>query len=442
MVVSFKKIISLAWPIALTNVVSLIAVLVNTKIVANISSHYLYILSLYLPLNYFVISLFESLKVPATTIAAIAHGEKKYHLINEKLWLLYGVVFVCLAIPIILVISFPKLTAFLFSITNTDVLFEFQRFSIWMLVAAFGLTLFYISLSLYNGLSQPRKALIFSLSAIVLSSILTLVLAKTSTLGIESLPCAMIISYFFFLVIILIQLYRIRFLKTPSLYSLFSLKNYLYLRQLALPVFLTYSAITLMLLVINKLLMPFGNEILAGFGLAYRIQVIALLPAISIGVALGILVNQSYIDDRNFLIRGILKKGIISCVLLYILLTPFIWLLATKMMGCITANQHIINAAVMYLRIVGPSYIGLAICLVYFVYLDQTGLGLNSLCLTTLMIALELTCAKLALNFYPYPNTLYWVLDLGNFIFGGVVFFVVMYCPQRLLLTPKIIARG
>ncbi|MBH9787771.1 hypothetical protein FE576_21015, partial [Clostridioides difficile] len=76
----------------------------------------------------------------------------------------------------------------------------------------------------------------------------------------------------------------------------------------------------------NKILMPFGNEVIAGFGAAYRLQIIVLLVSISFVNTLGLIMNQNMGGNNAECAFQVYKKGLINIVGIYIIIGMVIFL--------------------------------------------------------------------------------------------------------------------
>lgn len=431
----YGKINKLAIPIALTNALGLIAMLINIKILGSLSSHYFYLLSLYLPLNFWVISLFESLKVPSTALTASVYHDGDKQQIFPLLLFLFVITIIGLLIPALLLLCFPRLFTSLLSVASFSAS-SFIIFAVTMLFASILMACFFIACGVLNGTNKARLSLLISIFAVILSVLCNWFFCYHTQLGILSLPAATSISYGVVFSILLYFLFKTGICAFKNPMHILKKNHLQKLSQLAVPVWLTYGILALALLGFNAVLSQVSHDAISGFGIAYRIQTIVLLPAIAMGTAVAIFLNQIVGKGGNPYGEGYVLKGLISCILCYLPIVIGLTVASSFWVHLITNDSSIAHIAASYLTIVGPSYVGLGIVLFYTVILDQTGFGRRSFFLTGFILIAEVLLGYLAVATFHQASALYWVIFAFNLLSGGSVFLWLV--KEQFFLSTKV----
>ena len=431
------RVTRLAIPISLANVAGLLAILINMRIVGAISSYYIYILTLFLPLNFWIVSLFESFRVPAVVVAAaVADHPNKRSEMGSQLILLLFLTFIGVLLPILVFVCMPSFIKDALVVPSIADFNYFKKFAIFMLSTSFFMASFFISSAILNGIRKEKLAMSMTLMAIFTNTLLILLFIYRFNFGLFGLPLATGINYFVFTLIITFILKNENIFHEISLARVFSIDKFKRLKQLAVPVWLTYLIITLALSVYTHLLMPYGYAVVSGFGIAYRMQTLLILPAISIGVAIGIIINRGeakFVNNNN---RHTLLIGMLTCFMFYFFIVLFLHFLSVDIVSLITHDALIISSANHYLSIVSDSYIGLAVTLCFLIVLDQIGFGVSSTVLSILFFSSIIGSALLLSIHHPDADNLYYSIALVNVISAAIIFLFVLL-KQSLKFYPK-----
>ena len=409
------ELLKLAVPISLANIVGIIAILLNTKIVGDISSYNLYLLTLFMPFNFWVVSLFESFRVPATSVATYAYSRGEFNLIGSQIGCLLFISLIGILIPFSVAIISPNAVSSLLSIHNAHDLNQFSLFTAYMLPASYLLSAFFIVSSTLNGIGKQHFAMVITMMGVLFGTLLNLYLTKNTRLEILSMPVSSIVTYLVLLTYTFIILFRSKILTINSFKQSLSLNNLKIIKRLALPVWVAYIFITLGIVFFNYILSPYGHDVVSGFGIAYRIQSVLLLPAISLGIAVGILINKNRDSKNNKLI---LRKGMLICVVIYTIISFGMYYKKDYCIGLITTDPNLIQSAIQYFKIVSLTYIGLSISLCYCLVLEQTGYGIQSTCFSATIFLIEIFIALILIRYWHKPDALYWAIAIGNIICG------------------------
>lgn len=429
------KILKLAIPISLSNIIGVISVLVNTKILGDVSSYNLYILTLFMPLNFWVISLFESFRVPATSVSAHAYSRGRLDLIGSQIGCLLLMTMIGIIIPLIIVMFSQDAVSYVLSIHSASDFIQFKLFTCYMLPASFILSAFFIVCSVFNGIGRHKFAMTVTFLGVFLSTFLNYFLSRHTHLSILSMPVAMLITYSLLLSGIVFILLKMKIFTVAAFKNSLSINNFKMLKRLAFPVLVSYLIITCAVLFFTHLLSPYGHNVISGFGIAYRIQTLIFLPAISIGIAIGILINKNLEKQEN---KSFLFDGILICALLYCIISLSIYYRADYLVSLITNDHDVIVAASHYLKTVCISYIGFSISLCFCIALDQIGYGIQSAIFTASIFIIEITMALILFRYWHSEDALYWSIVTGNTL-SCLVSLFFMGINNVIIFKPKFI---
>jgi Na+-driven multidrug efflux pump len=412
------KIIKLALPIAAANLASLLTVLINIKILASASSNNLYLLSLFMPLNFWIIALGECLRVAAYKLASTHCYSATFQAQLNSL-LLVGLLGIL--IPLLIINCIPELLIKTFAISSSADIKLFKNFVNCMFLSGIFQVFFSLACAILSSREKAILSLRVSFFAMVLCVLLNFIFAKFFKLNIFSLPAAVALTYGLLLAI-MGQSYVIKNFRLNKLLRF----DFSIIAQVALPVWLTYLILILGLICFNHWLAGYGVDAVVGFGLAYRIQTMIILPALSLGVAVGIILNKNTLATKNHKIK-ILLNGLQCCVLIYLPIIFIIKYSASYWIGLLAGDQYVIQSAINYLSIVSFSYLGLAIVIYCCIVLDHIGYALLSASYSALIVILEILMAVLFLNYFYHEQALYQAIAVGNILSALICLAVIFY---------------
>jgi len=118
-----------------------------------------------------------------------------------------------------------------------------------------------------------------------------------------------------------------------------------------IPASLNMMSVALGIFVITWFLSRFGQDVVAAYGAATRIEQIVLLPAIGLNVAVLTLAAQNGGAGRYDRVRSVVRTALLYGGLLMILGTALIFLGARTLMGVFTDDPEVIAIGTHYLRI-------------------------------------------------------------------------------------------
>ncbi|AUS84887.1 hypothetical protein LBYS11_00255 [Lysinibacillus sp. YS11] len=184
--------------------------------------------------------------------------------------------------------------------------------------------------------------------------------------------------------------------------------------NIGIPVAISYFLIFISTFFFNKILMPFGNEVIAGFGAAYRLQTIVLLVSISFGNTLGLIMNQNMGGNNAERAFQVYKKGLINIVGIYIIIGMVIFLGRDLIASFLIADGEVSAHTENYLQIVALSYSIMGPMMSSLLVLEQIGKGLRAFFLNFLYFFLIVVVGWLLTTIYQVESLFYWTISLVN----------------------------
>lgn len=131
--------------------------------------------------------------------------------------------------------------------------------------------------------------------------------------------------------------------------------------KIGLPAGIQQTLVSLSALAVSSLVNLFGSTVVAGFGVATRIDQFAFMPAMSIGMAVSALVAQNLGAQKNDRVReSVRSSSLLACgiTLVVSLLTIF---MPTLLLYPFTTDPGVLESGANYLRHMGFAYIPLAL---------------------------------------------------------------------------------
>lgn len=159
---------------------------------------------------------------------------------------------------------------------------------------------------------------------------------------------------------------------------------------------------------------------MAGYGVAYRIQTMVILPAISLGAALGILLNHNLGAGRNEQIYSIFVKGILNTLGIYTVISALVYLFRQQIASSMIEDTLIQKYTSGYLEIVGLSYVLFGVILTTIIALEQINKGVLSLIIHLLYFFISITVSWILTVLFREISYFYWTISITNVV-GGII---------------------
>jgi Na+-driven multidrug efflux pump len=181
-----------------------------------------------------------------------------------------------------------------------------------------------------------------------------------------------------------------------------------------------------------RLLGRFGDAVVAGFGIGYATQTMVIVPAIGLGTAVAIIINQSAGGSAAPLVRTTIRRGLVIGAGLYAVAGTVLWLGSGIIARFAGGSPAVAASAAQYLRLVGPSLAGVGVMLMFLTILEQVGAGFVALTFNAVYFGLSVALAGWAAAGSSDPAPFFRTLALVNVAALLAILPIVRYRVRRL----------
>lgn len=122
------------------------------------------------------------------------------------------------------------------------------------------------------------------------------------------------------------------------------------------PASLNMLTIAIGVFTITYFVSRYGHLSVAAYGIATRIDQLAILPAIGLGTAALVLVGQNNGAGLFSRVKEVVKKSLLYGFYVVMFGMVIVWLFARQLMGFFSADQAVVSIGAGYLRISAPIY--------------------------------------------------------------------------------------
>jgi Na+-driven multidrug efflux pump len=162
------------------------------------------------------------------------------------------------------------------------------------------------------------------------------------------------------------------------------------------------------------MLKPFGPNVISGFATATTIQNLMIMPAVVLGSASAIVMNQRRGADERSPTAPVLVAGLQVTLAAYVVIVPVLWLLRGVIGHLTVENAQIGDETAHYIAIVGPSYLVLGMVLTALLALEQVGGALLALMASGVYVLGSVGIAAVAIHGAHGPTPLYATMSGMN----------------------------
>lgn len=136
------------------------------------------------------------------------------------------------------------------------------------------------------------------------------------------------------------------------------LNSMLEIIKVGLPSALSHASMAITILFLSRIIlnMETGENIIAAYGLGFRVEMVALLPVVGLRVGTIIMVGQNYGAGLFNRVKAINQQGNLFIFLIMVLVGLIYALVAPYVMGLFTREANIFNLGIQYMRYVALSY--------------------------------------------------------------------------------------
>jgi Na+-driven multidrug efflux pump len=144
---------------------------------------------------------------------------------------------------------------------------------------------------------------------------------------------------------------------------------------IGLPVGSTYIVLCVVNLLLLRIIAPAGQHAVAGFSVGYMLQTVVVVPAIGLGSAVSVLMNQSVAAGFTPAARTAFRRGMFLAAGGYAVVTVVIVVVGGRLANLISGNPAVAAQAREFISVVGPTFGVMALVLTALTVLEQVGYG-------------------------------------------------------------------
>lgn len=414
----------------IASIVTMIVQIANIAFMGNTGSEAIYLRSLYTPFAFLSIAIIEGFQISNQVNIARLKGAGDIEGIKHGL---INIGMISLAISLGFSLLVYILSPFISSFYNVPVhlSLDFNRFLLAMFLTNALVLISMIFISSLRGYGHVYLATVLSLLYAMLNITFVYVFSFDLNQGIFSIVFANLIVSLLFIGITSIILAKKGILSFRRKYFRLLKSTFITLRNVGLPIALSYIIIFVSVFFFNKIVEPFGIAAVSGFGVAYNIQTFLIIPAIAIGSAIGIIMNSNIGSGEKYFPRVFeaYKKGIIITIAFYLGLSFITFVFKEGLVSMMLDEQEFINNAITYLQIVAPSYLFMGVVLMTITTLEQINKGLFAVVLNILYFFLIIAVGWYLTVAFDELRYFYWTIFFTNIL--GISSIIYTFIKMR-----------
>jgi putative MATE family efflux protein len=308
----------------------------------------------------------------------------------------------------------------------------YMRVFLWTVPATFAI---FLTSSMLRGIGDSRTPVLFQSISVLLNTVLDPILIfglfGLPPLGLVGTAWGTVIAQAAGAVALLVYVQRKRLVITPDwLHLRPDAATAALLARIGLPSMVQQSVVSVSLMVIVSQVSRFGTDADAAFGAGLRLDSIAFLPAMTVGMAISSIAGQNIGAERFDRVRELFRWGVLLSATISGLIAAAAITIPHLLLQGFVKEPEVIAIGVGYVRIVGFTYV------LYAVMFAANGVinGAGQTTATTLITMSALWGVRLPLALllprYTGSVTGIWWAMLGS-VFAGMVASLLYYRSGR-----------
>ncbi|MBD1372855.1 MATE family efflux transporter [Hazenella sp. IB182357] len=410
----------------------------------------LYLFSLYIPISLLFVALIEALQISMQVTVATEKGKgnvKNLPTYLRNYWAYSFIATVLIGGMVLLFIPF------MYDFLQVP---QSLRTSLWLLIAGMVVTHFFLlftcMISAYlRGIGKVKISAYLTMAMAITHVIVLFICVSFLKLGVYSLIYAMFISTVGVLIVGLVYVQRyenVKLQKLSFLPSTFLQQGIQKLRFVGIPIFISYCVIFVSTFFYTKIVSPFGSDAVAGFGAAYRLHTLCILPSILLGSATSILMNQNAGAKQHIRVYNAYRVGLFYSFALYLGFSVLLFFGRVPFITALIQNQSSQVVAIDFFTIVSPTYFIVGPILTTLMILEQIGKGYQALVMNILYFVSIIIIGFIFTQRTNDLNLFYWsfagvnVFGLSGVSYGYYVIRKRYFRPSESSVPSKEVVSG
>jgi putative MATE family efflux protein len=357
------------------------------------------------PIMFILIGIAAGVSMATAVLVAQFYGAKKYDLLKM---VVDNSICLQLVLSAVLITSMVLSANFFLRLMDTPQEI-FSMASSYLKISLLGIIFLYLSFTIsqiLRGLGDTIRPLIFMGTGVILNAILDPFLIMGifpfPKLGLNGAAIASVISQAVSLIIALTYLNRKSHLVAIHFRKLRFDRHIMWLiARIGFPSTIEQCLISVGSAFVTKYVNFFGPAAIAAFGAGSRIDMVAMMPAIAIGMSATALTGQNLGAGKPERVKEVFKWALLLGTIISGVVAVFAFTFPRLILSMFTSSEPVLAIGIQYLRIVAPCYFLFALIFVSMGVVNGAGQTIIPMILTLI----SLWAVRVPIAWYLSQNT-------------------------------------
>ncbi|MFC1454858.1 MATE family efflux transporter [Candidatus Undinarchaeota archaeon] len=412
-----KALFTLAIPIVVAMLVQTLYNVVDTAFVGRLGADSIAALTFSFPLFFILIALNSGIGIGmASRISRYLGSKNKTAAENTAM---HGIAISIIFAFVIYVLGITYLEPMfsLFGATESVTILAIDYMSIILLGIFFMFPAFILS-SIFSAQGDTKTPMKVQITVLFLNMVLDPIFIYVLGYGVKgaamATSIALSVSFFLYLYFIIKKSYLHIHLNSFN-FSPYLIKQVLFVGA---PASFMMLLMSVYIMFVNRFMASFGTNYVASFGLAFRLESLAVMPIMAIAMALMTLVGMFYGAKRYELLKGIIKYSIKIGLVFSSIVGVLLYIFAPLMVRIFTSDATLISLSTAYIRVIVFMYPFMTIGIIISRTFQGMGQGMPAFAIAlvrTMLVGIPLAYVFVYILGYNY-------LSIGvAMVIGGLV---------------------
>lgn len=418
-----KALFTLAWPILIAMLVQVMYNIVDTAFVGRLGADSIAALTFVFPLFFLIFALNAGLGTGMSSLVSRALGAKnKKYAENTAI---HGLIISLIFAIFVFLFGIPLLEPllYLFGATPSVLALSIDYMSIIFLGSIFVFPAYMIN-SLFNAQGDTKTTMKVQITALILNIIIDPIFIYSLGYGVKGAAIATVLAQLSSLIFYLYYLKKKSYVEINlgsfSL-SYYIIKNILFI---GIPASLMMTLMSIYIMFINRFMSYFGTDYVAAFGIASRLESVAVMPVMAFAIAVMTLSGMFFGAKKYELIKSTIWYTIRFTISFAVIIGLIFFIFAPYIFRIFTSNPNLISIGSAYLRIDVFTFPIMAFGMIISRSLQGMGFGSPSLVIN--LVRVVLVSVPLAYIFVFVLNLSYLSIAVAMVI-GGLCSTIVAF---------------
>ncbi|MBD3314007.1 MATE family efflux transporter [Candidatus Woesearchaeota archaeon] len=372
-----KALFTLAWPILVAMFVQAMYNIVDTAFVGRLGAEAIAALTFAFPLFFIFIAINSGIGAGISSKISRLVGSDKYKAAENAS--VHGIGISLFLGVILFVIGYPFIDPVFSLLGASEAVLELSidYMSIILLGVFFIFPLFAIN-NIFIGQGDTKTPMKIQVATLLLNIILDPIFIYILGFGVKGAAIATVSS---FAAGVIMSVYYLRHAQIrPRMESFkFSCRVCWDIMKVGAPASLTMLVMSFYFMAINRIMVYFGTDYVAAFGVASRLESLAVMPVVAFSISLLTLTGMFYGAKKHYLLKSTIKYAVKVGVLITSLVGALFFIAPSLFMRIFTADISLIYIGASYIRVNVFSFPLIAVGMMIGRALQGMGYGVPSL---------------------------------------------------------------